>query len=43
MNIISQFYKNLLGNRIIPKINNLSNELATNIFNNFLIQILINI
>lgn len=34
MNIISQFYKDLLKNRIISKINSLSNELATNIVNN---------
>ena len=34
MNIISQFYKNLLKNRIITEINNISNELANNIVNN---------
>ena len=34
MNIISQFYKNLLKNRIISEINNISNELANNIVNN---------
>ena len=34
MNIISQFYKYLLKNRIISEINNISNELANNIVNN---------
>lgn len=34
MNIISQFYKDLLKNRIIFEINNISNELANNIVNN---------
>ena len=34
MNILSQFYKDLLKNRIISEINNISNELANNIVNN---------